>query len=264
MIGYKYSQKGNVHIMSKQKGHCQACLRQQAVNDKTGRMSLHGYRVAGYGYFSGTCNGSKELPLEKDTAILDREVVNLRKEAKKLINGALASVYQVPVTVNRKTVLMNREDYARHHEERGIYGEADEAFDWMAKKTLKAMKAEGEYMMRFANDLVYNRDKIHGQDLIDVEVVSKPVYETKVKRFTFEASDLTTHALLDNPDRKRAFSAAQEFIRSLYNDETVKTKGVRRDSGHLQIKGPTKLKRYGQDEWDGKTLSYKVSYEKLK
>jgi len=250
--------------MSKQKGHCQACLRVQAVNDKTGRMSLHGYQVAGFGYFSGTCNGSKELPLEKDTTILDQEVVNLRKEAKKLMNATPAAVYQVPVTVNRKTVLMNREDYARHHEERGIYGEADEAFDFMAQKTLKAMKAEGEFMLKFATNLVENRDKIHGRDLIDVEVVTKPEYETKVKRFTFEPSSFTTHALLDDPGRKRAFSAAQEFIRSLYNDETVKTKGVRHDTGHLQIKGPMKLKRYGSDEWDGKTLSYKVTYQKLK
>ena len=250
--------------MSKQKGHCQACLRVQAVNDKTGRMAQHGYRVAGFGYFSGTCKGSKELPLEKDTTILDREVVNLRKEAKKLMTATADAVYQVPVTVNRKTILMNREDYARYHEERGIYGEADEAFDFMAEKTLKAMKAEGDYMLKFADNLVENLYKIHGRDLIDVEVVAKPEYETKVKRFTFEASDLSTHALLDNPGRKEAFIAAQKFIRSLYDDETVKTKNVRHDTGHLQIKGPTKLKRYGQDEWDGKTLSYKVTYQKLK
>ena len=250
--------------MSKQKGHCQACLRVQAVNDKTGRMSLHGYQVAGFGYFSGTCNGSKELPLEKDTAILDREVVNLREEGKKLMTATANDVYQVPVTVNRKTILMNREEYARHHEERGIYGEADEAFDVMAQKTLKAMKAEGEYMLKFADNLVENRDKIHGRDLIDVEVAVKPEYETKVKRFVFEPSAFTTHALLDDSERKRAYSAAQEFIYSLYDDETVKTKGVRHESGHLQIKGPMKLKRYGQDEWDGKSLSYKVTYQKLK
>ena len=252
--------------MSKQKGHCQACLRVQAVNDKTGRMALHGYQVAGFGYFSGTCKGSKELPLEKDTAILDREVVNLRKEAKKLINATPAAVYQVPVTVNRKTVLMNREDYARHHEERGLYGEPDEAFDWLAQKTLKAMKAEGEYMVKFANDLVYNRDKIHGQDLIDVEVVSKPVYETKVKRFTFETDANTTRAQLDDPERKRAYSAAKEFIRGLYDDlETVKTKGVRRAARRWPgLEGPMRLRRYGQDEWDGKSYAYKVTYEQLK
>ena len=240
--------------MSKQKGHCQACLRVQAVNDKTGRMSLHGYQVAGFGYFSGTCNGSKELPLEKDTTILDQEVVNLRKEAKKLMNATPAAVYQVPVTVNRKTVLMNREDYARHHEERGIYGEADEAFDFMAKKTLKAMKAEGEYMLKFATNLVENRDKIHGRDLIDVEVAVKPEYETKVKRFTFQG----------DAERKQAYSTAKEFIRDLYSNETVKTKGVRRDSGYLQVKGPAKFVPYGTDEWDGKTYSYKVTYQKLK
>ena len=242
--------------MSKQKGHCQACLRVQAVNDKTGRMSHHGYRVAGFGYFSGTCNGSKELPLEKDTTILDQEIVNLRKEAKKLMNVTANAVYQVPVTVNRKTVLMNREDYARHHEERGIYGEADEAFDFMAQKTLKAMKAEGEYMVKFADNLVDNRDKIHGRDLIDVEAINaaKPQYETKVKRFTFQG----------DAERMQAYSTAKEFIRDLYFNETVKTKGVRRDSGYLQVKGPARFVRYGTDEWDGKTYSYKVTYQKLK
>lgn len=102
--------------------------------------------------------------------------------------------------------------------------------------------------------------------LIDVEVVSKPVYETKVKRFTFETDANTTRAQMAyDPERKRAYSAAKEFIRDLYSDNTVKTKGVRRAARRWPgLEGPMRLRRYGQDEWDGKSYAYKVRYEQLK
>jgi hypothetical protein len=47
-------------------GHCQACGRIQAVNAKHGKIAKHGYQVAGWGFFNGTCGGSDILPLEQD------------------------------------------------------------------------------------------------------------------------------------------------------------------------------------------------------
>ena len=52
------------------KGHCQACGRIQALTVVgmaiLPRLAKHGYKVAGFGYFSGTCQGSARLPLQQD------------------------------------------------------------------------------------------------------------------------------------------------------------------------------------------------------
>jgi hypothetical protein len=261
--------------MPKYRGHCQACLRVQAVNDKTGRLSLHGYQVAGYGYFSGTCNGSKELPLEKETKVLDQEVQALKAEAarlEKLVEKGPSVVKKVPVEVRdtvtrkRKTVYMTREEYIDYHENsKSLYGSASEAFERRAAIVLMNTEREAAYLREFADQLVESRDKIHGRDLIDVEAVNaaKPQYETEVKRFEYKTTVGSAPSLQRNdPERKRAYRAAAEFIRSLYDDETIKTKRVKRD--HMKIKGPFKLRRQGQNEWDGETYAYKITYEKLK
>jgi hypothetical protein len=39
------------------RGHCQICLRVQAIDTATGLVALHGYNVV-HGYFNGTCPGS--------------------------------------------------------------------------------------------------------------------------------------------------------------------------------------------------------------
>lgn len=54
------------------RGHCQLCGAQQAVNNKTGRIAKHGYTTR-WGFFSGTCAGSDNLPYEVSTNLfLDR------------------------------------------------------------------------------------------------------------------------------------------------------------------------------------------------
>jgi hypothetical protein len=52
-------------------GHCQACGRQQAVDNALGTLAKHGYKVAGFGFFMGTCQGSGRRPLELERAFLD-------------------------------------------------------------------------------------------------------------------------------------------------------------------------------------------------
>lgn len=262
--------------MSKFKGHCQACLRVQAVNDKTGRLSNHGYRVAGYGYFAGICNGSKELPLEKETEVLDREVKALKAESarlEKLVAKGPSVVKKVPVErqhpdnrYKTQTVYMTRKEYADYHENvRGLYGSAEEEFERKAQIVIKNTDREAKYLVKFAGELEEYRNEIHGRDLIDVEAINaaKPQYETKVKYFMYKTTVGSAPSLQRNdPERKRAAFLAREFIERLYDDETVKTKRVKRD--HMKIQGPFKLRRQGQSEWDGETYAYKITYEKLK
>jgi len=52
---------------STHQGHCQACGRLQMLPN--GLLSLHGYTVS-FGYFRGTCRGSKEQPFEKSCELV--------------------------------------------------------------------------------------------------------------------------------------------------------------------------------------------------
>lgn len=47
-------------------GTCQACGAKQAVDNNTRLMAKHGYKVAGFGFFNGTCPGSDQKPAELD------------------------------------------------------------------------------------------------------------------------------------------------------------------------------------------------------
>lgn len=47
-------------------GTCQACGAVQAVDNQTQRIAKHGYKVAGFGMFVGTCSGSDKPPAELD------------------------------------------------------------------------------------------------------------------------------------------------------------------------------------------------------
>ncbi len=63
------------------RGHCQACGRQQAVSIGVGTLAKHGYAVAGFGYFHGTCGGSDRKPLEVERTYCDSVVASLRSYA---------------------------------------------------------------------------------------------------------------------------------------------------------------------------------------
>lgn len=46
------------------RGNCQACGALQAVGNTTQLVAKHGYKVAGFGFFNGTCNGSDRPPAQ--------------------------------------------------------------------------------------------------------------------------------------------------------------------------------------------------------
>lgn len=49
-------------------GECQACTRTQLLPQ--GKLSKHGYEVAGYGFFNGVCRGASHLPYEQDKSLI--------------------------------------------------------------------------------------------------------------------------------------------------------------------------------------------------
>ena len=52
-------------------GHCQICGSGQKLPG--GRLAKHGYTVK-WGFFSGVCNGSHELPFEQDKSLIEGQI----------------------------------------------------------------------------------------------------------------------------------------------------------------------------------------------
>jgi hypothetical protein len=63
------------------RGHCQVCLRIQAIDTATGRVAVHGYRVK-HGFFSGRCPGSESLSLHVERTITDGCIAHYQADAK--------------------------------------------------------------------------------------------------------------------------------------------------------------------------------------
>ncbi len=58
------------------KGHCQVCLRIQAIDTTRGTVADHGYRVK-LGSFQGSCSGSGKLSLHTSRVVTDEQIAAL-------------------------------------------------------------------------------------------------------------------------------------------------------------------------------------------
>lgn len=54
------------------KGQCQVCGKLQMLPD--GKLSKHGYEVAGWGFFNGVCTGAAHLPFEQDISLIEGSI----------------------------------------------------------------------------------------------------------------------------------------------------------------------------------------------
>src|SRR5689334_15879199 len=68
-------------------GHCQLCGRQQMLPAFSGteqpKLSLHGYTKQ-WGFFNGTCPGSRELPYEQSCALLPPRILSVQADIERL------------------------------------------------------------------------------------------------------------------------------------------------------------------------------------
>lgn len=65
-------------LKSTHQGICQVCGRLQCIVGHT--MAKHGYVVAGFGFFNGTCFGSDEKPLQVERTLTD-SIIKFMKES---------------------------------------------------------------------------------------------------------------------------------------------------------------------------------------
>lgn len=80
-------------------GHCQACGSLQKLPG--GLLSLHGYKVT-YGFFSGTCQGSKEQPIETSCNLIKRFIT--KAQASLVALEAFQAKLRQPATTARAWV----------------------------------------------------------------------------------------------------------------------------------------------------------------
>lgn len=82
------------------RGHCQVCLRIQAIEVQNGLIAKHGYNVK-YGYYAGTCPGSHVSSLHMSRTFTDKMIETYLEHARG--QTALAKSYregtQTPVEV---------------------------------------------------------------------------------------------------------------------------------------------------------------------
>ena len=99
-------------------GNCQVCGRKQAIECvgpgdgfNTGKLAKHGYKVAGFSYFVGTCEGSGEQALQLQHVITDDICNRLTEYAARQLKFArqLESGEVVPeqVRVGQKRQVVN-------------------------------------------------------------------------------------------------------------------------------------------------------------
>lgn len=153
------------------RGHCQCCGNIQAV--KNGYMSYHGYTVQNH-WFQGVCSGHSYGPMERDTSVSRKIVVDVRHEADELMERADA-------LENGRAVLgMVRDPRARTPRK----GEPEVKVNWVElpdyyrsqvlQSAVWNMRGRAKSGYEFANILLTLADAWQGKELLKVERTEGP------------------------------------------------------------------------------------------
>lgn len=168
------------------KGTCQVCGYVQAVNNKTGRLAKHGYSVE-WGYFSGTCAGSDETPLEISSELTESTIENLNRLAYALEQKTIADIDEVIVETydngirrkenRRQTACRDQQDVDLAT---GVPGR--QSFEDLAKLKLLNLQNQAKHMRRHVADLAQLIDERHGQPLFEVKRLEEEATQAKAAK----------------------------------------------------------------------------------
>lgn len=157
------------------RGHCQACGAVQAVQVRGGTIALHGYEVVG-GYFSGTCSGSKQEPLEQDRSYTDRVIESCRLNAiaADTLAGELAAGVVNPLRVSLGSKYEPKANRGRGgYVEQWVAWSSDVPTEYQRKaqreRDIRENISRAEFMREHANRLQGLADRVHGQPLLPAE-----------------------------------------------------------------------------------------------
>lgn len=153
------------------RGHCQACGAVQAAQIHNGAIAKHGYEVKG-GYFSGTCSGSLQKPLELDRSYTDSVIASCERNA--VAADTLAAELAAGI-VNPLRVSLGSKYEPKARNGKGGYVEqwaawaSDVPTDYQRKaqreRDIRESIARGEFMRGHAKRLRELAARVHGQPL---------------------------------------------------------------------------------------------------
>lgn len=154
------------------RGHCQCCMRQQAVVG--GRMAKHGYTIKDrghYGWLQGICSGQHHAPIEHDhlvsTAIVNemRDVARDRRRQADLMRRGEAH----PATCKGRYSAKLR-DYERIPWESAAPWQRTEAME----AEIYGLEHDAKARDQFADQLLELIARVHGQPLTEVKRDADP------------------------------------------------------------------------------------------
>jgi uncharacterized protein YciI len=216
------------------RGHCQLCIRVQAIDMRTGEVAKHGYSVPN-GYYVGTCPGSGEKSLHAERRLADAAIKSARERAahcmahvERLNNGtatpdlAWSGRYVNVEKVSRRT----GQTYRVSEQEMIPFAQAPAVYQGEA---VRREVFEYEAHARNANDYANDLTK-WAADIFDKEV---PAYRVK----DLEAREWQVGDTL-RIGGKKGFDAKIEAI----EERDYRSVGYRR--GSVTIKTPHALVTY--------------------
>jgi hypothetical protein len=157
------------------RGHCQACGRVQVVEIPQ-HIAKHGYRVAGFGYFNGTCSGSMESPLEMDRTITDAIIKDLNAQAARnevrataLRAGTLQPEQAQELVLGKRQWVWSGPSHSRAREPKMVKWADASPRERQMQIEQDAGEAESfaRHARSHAKSMAELADKVHGQPLID-------------------------------------------------------------------------------------------------
>lgn len=145
---------------TQQRGHCQCCAREHAVN---GFVAQHGYRVKN-GYFNGVCPGHQHKPMELDRSVSDQTAKEMRlmaikscADAKRYRSGELVP-QMAPTSPHYRAEEVPFKDAPKAMQVRTVELKAHQLENFA-----HALNSDADALQRYA-------DKYHGQPLRIVKV----------------------------------------------------------------------------------------------
>jgi hypothetical protein len=162
------------------KGHCQACGAGQVV-ESTGLMAKHGYKVAGFGFFNGTCHGSNHQPLELERDFLDDTVAALGDWANR--QQARANAYrnfqEVPSEAHKLTdwgqMVSTYVNRARVYTMVAWADATEKERAGEIERRVAALDSDVRQAKRHAKELLSLALRVHGQPLVERKKAKPPV-----------------------------------------------------------------------------------------
>jgi len=200
------------------RGHCQCCLRVQAIDTQTGLIAKHGYDVV-HGYFNGTCPGSSEPSLHISRALTDGVISRYFERAQ----AATAKVEELKAGTCTPLEAWNGE-YVKAVVKRG-----NRTYTASEMKIVPFAECSEEYQLRAVKTEIYKSEATARHSLMlkqQMQEWAAKIFDNKAPAYRVEDLESRDWKVGDTAriGGKKGFDAVIEAI----EDRPYTTRGFRR------------------------------------